>query len=81
MNNQVIENKIVSLKTKLATNLEEFRTKHNLTQDQMSKRCDILQGKYSKIKNGKFHGITVEFLIKLNLRVGTGFHLIDLKDY
>ena len=81
MTNDAIDKKILSLKVKLATNLEEFRNRNGLTQEQMGKRCDILQGKYSRIKNGKFHGITVEFLIKLNLKVGTGFHLIDLKDY
>ena len=81
MTNEAIEEKIYSLKVRLATNLEEFRNRNGLTQDQMGQRCDILQGKYSRIKNGKFHGITVEFLIKLNLKVDTGFHLIDLKDY
>ena len=76
-----LEQKIERLKIRLATNLEEYRIKHGLTQVEMGNKCNIIQGKYSRIKNGKFHGITVEFLIKLNLKVDTGFHLIDMKDY
>ena len=76
-----LEQKIELLKIRLATSLEEYRIKHGLTQVEMGSKCNIIQGKYSRIKNGKFHGITVEFLIKLNLKVDTGFHLIDMKDY
>ncbi|MCP4991330.1 MAG: XRE family transcriptional regulator [Colwellia sp.] len=81
MNEQQLEKKIHAMKVTLAASLEQHKQRNGLTQVTMGKLCGINQAKYSRIANGHFHGVTVEFLIKLNLKVGTDFKLLDFAKF
>lgn len=76
MHDNLIVEKIDTIKMKLATKLCGYRRSNNLTQQQMADKCNISQGKYSKIENGKFESVTIDFLIRVNYLAGTDLKLI-----
>ena len=70
--------KIDSIKTSLATKLAQYRQSRNLSQTQMANLCQISQSKVSKIERGEFDAVSIDFLMRLNFKVDTGFKLKSL---
>jgi len=70
--------KIDSIKTSLATKLAQYRNEKQLNQTQMAEICQISQSKVSKIERGDFEAVTIDFLMRLNFKLDTGFKLKSL---
>lgn len=65
------------LKTKLIIQIENARTKQNLSQVQIAERANISQGQYSRIENLE-SSPNLETIIKLARAVGKKLELTDL---
>ena len=80
MKADVTQDKIDRLKLKLAMKIKDHKDNLGLTQSEIASQARTTQPRISKILNGEFYSISVEDLIKINLRVGTGLRLIDLAE-
>ncbi len=73
-----VESTIDEIKYKLSLSLATFRKDNELTQNQMASLCGIAQAKYSQIENGKYQGMTIDYLMRANFAAQTDFKIIDL---
>ncbi|AUR85411.1 DNA-binding domain protein [Vibrio phage 1.240.O._10N.261.52.F8] len=80
MNVDLTQDKIDRLKLKLAMKIKEHKDNLGLTQSDIASKARTTQPRVSKILNGDFYSVSVEDLIKINLRVGTGLRIIDLAE-
>lgn len=68
-----------SIKTRLATSIEEYRQANNLTQKEIAQKLGVNQPRYSNLKNGSLDKFSIDQLIKLNVKIGnklSPWHLI-----
>lgn len=77
---KTVDKQIDNIKYKLSLKLSMYRKRHGLTQQQMSDICNINQAKYSQIENGKYQGMTVDYLIRVNYMAKTSLKLINLAE-
>lgn len=65
-----VELKAYKIKSSLMISIVEYKRKHNLTQKQIAKLCDVTQPRVSSIFNARFDVLSIDFLIKIAVKLG-----------
>lgn len=77
---QTPEERVTSIKSRLATGIAKYKEDENLTQQELAFKCGLDQPMVSRLLNGKFEKFTIDQLVKITYRLGIELKLISLAE-